>query len=70
MTGLKAGAQRSWRPRCLGILGLLASLLGSQGLASSSPQGAEVVLLLAAGHPWSAPSDGLRRGYGLAIEQA
>ena len=70
VTGLKAGAQRSWLPRCLGTLGLLASLLGSQGLASSSPQGAEVVLLLAAGHPWSAPSDGLRRGYGLAIEQA
>ena len=51
-------------------MGLLASLLGSQGLASSSPQGAEVVLLLPAGDPWSGASDGLRRGYGLAIEQA
>jgi hypothetical protein len=51
-------------------LGLLASLLGSQGLASSSPEGAEVRLLLPAGAAWARPGEGLRRGYSLAIEQA
>ena len=67
------GVSRIWRerlPRSLGVVGLLASLLGSQSLASSSPQGAEVKLLLAGGGPWTAISDGLRRGYGLASEQA
>ncbi len=49
---------------------MLASLVGSQVLASSSPQGTEVLLLLAAGDPWRAPADGLRRGYRLASEQA
>ena len=70
MTGWGLGTRWPWLPRCLSALGLLASLLGSQGLASSSPQGAEVLLLLPAGDPWSGASDGLRRGYGLAIEQA
>ena len=64
------GAGRPWLARWLSALGLLASLLGSQGLVSSRPQGAEVLLLLAAGGPWPASSDRLRRGYGLAIEQA
>ena len=70
LTGWGLGTLWPWLPRCLSALGLLASLLGSQGLASSSPQGAEVLLLLPAGDPWSGASDGLRRGYGLAIEQA
>ena len=57
LSGWGLGSQRSWLPRCLSALGLLASLLGSQGLASSSPEGAEVVLLLSAGDPRSGPSD-------------
>ena len=64
------GASRPWLARCLSALGLLASLLGSQGLASSSPQGGEVRLLLAGGGAWTATSDRQRRGFGLAIEQA
>ena len=70
--GLPGSGTGSWRERlarCLSALGLLASLLGSQSLASSSPQAAEVRLLLPAGGRWTPLSDGLRRGYGLAIEQ-
>ena len=79
-TGLWAGAQtlpwlnaKFWQdrlPRCLSVFGLLASLLGSQSLASSSPQGTEVRFLLPAGGLWAPLSDGLRRGYSLAIDQA
>jgi hypothetical protein len=39
---LRAGRGGHARTRLLGALGLLASLLGSQGLVSSSPTGAEV----------------------------
>ncbi|WP_411870385.1 ABC transporter substrate-binding protein [Vulcanococcus limneticus] len=51
-------------------LGLAAVLLGSQGLAASSPLPSAVRLLLPSEGLLAGLGDGLRRGYGLAMEQA
>jgi hypothetical protein len=56
--------------RLLPGLGLAAVLLGSQGLAASSPLPSAVRLLLPSEGLLAGLGDGLRRGYGLAMEQA
>ncbi len=57
---------RPWLPG----LGLAAVLLGSQGLAASGAQPSAVRLLLPSEGLLAGLGDGLRRGYGLAMDQA
>ncbi|NDG75914.1 MAG: histidine kinase [Synechococcaceae bacterium WB8_1B_136] len=63
---------RGWsqRQRLLSAAGLAAALLGSQSLAASSPQASDVRLLLPSEGLLAGLGDGLRRGYGLAMEQS
>ncbi len=58
------------RERLLQATGLAAALLGSQSLAASSPQAADVRLLLPSEGQLAGIGDGLRRGYSLAMEQS
>lgn len=63
----------AWRPsasRWLGAVGLTAALLGSQTLAASTPLASDVRLLLPSEGLLAGLGDGLRRGYGLAMEQS
>ncbi len=65
--------QRPWgRPkdRMLSLAGLAAVVVGSQTLAASSPQASAVRLLLPSEGVLAGLGDGLRRGYGLAMEQS
>ncbi|MCP9849312.1 ABC transporter substrate-binding protein [Cyanobium sp. Morenito 9A2] len=56
--------------RVLGVLGVLASLLGMQTLAGSTPLPRPVVMLLPSEQRLAGVGDGLRRGYRLAQEQS
>lgn len=58
------------RSRLLGAAGLAAVLLGSQTLAASTPQASDVRLLLPSEGLLAGLGDGLRRGYGLAMEES
>jgi hypothetical protein len=58
------------RPRLLAAAGVAGALLGSQCLAASTPQAADVRLLLPSEGLLAGLGDGLRRGYGLAMEQS
>ncbi len=53
-----------------GALGLAASLLGVQSLAASGAIGAQVLMMLPADGQVAGIGDGLRRGYGLAMDEA
>ena len=57
------------RRRLLGAAGLTAVLLGSQSLAASSSQASAVRFMLPSEGLLAGLGDGLRRGYGLAMEQ-
>ena len=50
--------------------GLIAALLGSQTIAASTPLGSDVRLLLPSEGLLAGLGDGLRRGYGLAMEES
>ena len=63
--GLGAGQQR-----LLSGLALTAALLGTQTLAASTPLRSDVRLLLPSEGLLAGLGDGLRRGYGLAMEQS
>jgi hypothetical protein len=54
----------------LTVAGLAAVVLGSQTLAASSPQASAVRFLLPSEGLLAGLGDGLRRGYGLAMEQS
>ena len=56
--------------RWLGAIGVAAALLGSQTLAASTPLPSDVRLLLPSEGLLAGLGDGLRRGYGLAMEQS
>ena len=56
--------------RWLGAVGLLAALLGSQTLAASTPLRSDVRMLLPSEGLLAGLGDGLRRGYGLAMDEA
>ena len=56
--------------RLMSMGGLAAVVLGSQALAASSPQASAVRLLLPSEGVLAGLGDGLRRGYGLAMEQS
>ena len=56
--------------RWLGAVGVAAALIGSQTLAASSPLPGNVRLLLPSEGLLAGLGDGLRRGYGLAMEQS
>ena len=60
------GAARGW----LSAMGLAGCLLGSQTLAASAPLTSDVRLLLPSEGLLAGLGDGLRRGYGLAMEQS
>ena len=51
-------------------MGVIAALLGSQTLAASTPLSSDVRLLLPSEGLLAGLGDGLRRGYGLAMEQS
>ena len=59
-----------WRQPLLGGLGVAAVLLGSQTLAASSSLRSDVRLLLPSEGLLAGLGDGLRRGYGLAMEES
>ena len=63
-----SGRHSSQRLMTMG--GLAAVVLGSQALAASSPQASAVRLLLPSEGVLAGLGDGLRRGYGLAMEQS
>lgn len=56
--------------RLLLAAGVAAALLGSQTLAASTPQPSDVRLLLPSEGLLAGLGDGLRRGYGLAMEES
>ena len=56
--------------RWLSAVGLAAALIGSQTLAASTPLSSEVRLLLPSEGLLAGLGDGLRRGYGLAMEHS
>jgi len=56
--------------RLLSAAGLAAVLLGSQTLAASTPQASDVRLLLPSEGLLAGLGDGLRRGYGLAMQES
>ena len=58
------------RSQLLGAVGVVAVLLGTQTLAASTPQPSDVRLLLPSEGLLAGLGDGLRRGYGLAMEQS
>ena len=61
---------RQHRSLAWGVVAVLASLIGVQGLAASGAIGAQVLMLLPADGPVAGVGDGLRRGYGLAMAEA
>ena len=56
--------------RWMSAIGLAAALIGSQSLAASTPLPSDVRLLLPSEGLLAGLGDGLRRGYGLAMEQS
>lgn len=62
-------ASPAWRPLLLSGLSVTAVLLGSQTLAASTPLRSDVRLLLPSEGLLAGLGDGLRRGYGLAMEE-
>jgi len=53
-----------------GLLGLAASLIGVQSLAASGAIGSQVLMMLPADGQVAGVGDGLRRGFGLAMDEA
>ena len=73
LSSWQQGAAQGWMgssSRWLGAIGLAAALLGSQTLAASTPLPSDVRLLLPSEGLLAGLGDGLRRGYGLAMEQS
>jgi hypothetical protein len=69
--GLRGGETPAlWPSRWLGAMGLVAVLLGSQTLAASTPLRIDVRMLLPSEGLLAGLGDGLRRGYGLAMDEA
>lgn len=52
------------------VWGVVASLIGVQGLVASGALSSPVLMLLPTGGPMAQANDGLRRGYALAMEEA
>jgi hypothetical protein len=59
-----------WHSRWLGAMSLVAVLLGSQTLAASTPLRSDVLMVLPSEGLLAGLGDGLRRGYGLAMDEA
>ncbi|MFM2157920.1 MAG: hypothetical protein RLZZ124_394, partial [Cyanobacteriota bacterium] len=72
MTWLPGGPAATLRPRgrVVAAVGVAAGLLASQTLAASTPQASDVRLLLPSEGLLAGLGDGLRRGYGLAMEES
>ena len=66
----QASAARGWRTWALQGFALAAVALGTQALAASSPIRSDVRMILPSEGLLAGLGDGLRRGYGLAMEQA
>jgi len=66
----QASAARGWRTWALQGFALAAVALGTQTLAASSPIRSDVRMILPSEGLLAGLGDGLRRGYGLAMEQA
>ena len=71
LTPNAAVGPNGWRPQRLGsAIALAAVLLGTQTLAASTPLPVDVRLLLPSEGLLAGLGDGLRRGYGLAMQQS
>jgi len=73
LDGLPLRAPKAWsegRGRALTTLAVVASLLGCQALAASTPLGSDVRLLLPSEGLLAGLGDGLRRGYGQAMAES